>query len=125
MMNIEEKLLEKFRSGIYHPSVFVYAWKKSVLDKLFEELMESNIAIIKGKVWLLQDNKTFEIIPLNTGEMKEFSFKSHQEKGEDWFDFVERSVKDAQNIINSWEVEKNARRDLKNKIWYHFEFGDK
>jgi len=44
---IEDKFPEKFKRTAYHPSIFVLAWKKSDLEKLFEELMASNTAIKK------------------------------------------------------------------------------
>ncbi len=121
-MDIEEKLPHSFTKGAYHPSAYIYAWKKQTLEKLFEELTQSNVAIKSGEVWFIDDEIILRTIPLKSGEIKIFNWKNDKEKGEDWYDFVERAAKESLSLINHWDLEKNARTDITGKIWYNFEF---
>lgn len=82
--------------------------------------MKSNI-VIKTAEAIVVDEKVTRTIPLRNGEIKLFEWKNEKEKGEEWYDFVERSMKETMNIINGWDLEKSARPDLRAKIWYHFE----
>ncbi len=119
---IEDKFPEKFKRTAYHPSIFVLAWKKSDLEKLFEELMASNTAIKSGEVWLVDEGKIGLVIPLKNGGIETFSWKTSREKNEQWYDYVERAAKESMNLIVNWNLEKTARVDLSKKIWYHLEF---
>lgn len=121
-MIIEEKFPEKFKSPAYHPSLFIYAWKRNGLDKLFEEIMASNIAILGGEVWLVEGEKTLGIIPLKSGDKEVLSWKIIRQKGEEWYDFVERSVKETLEIISEANLEKKVTAATRHKIWYHFDF---
>jgi len=98
-MVIEDNFPEKFKIAAFHPSLFIYAWKRNSLDKLFEEVLQSNLAIVGGEAW-----------------------KIERQKGEDWYDFVERSVKDTIEVITGRNLEKQTSAAVRNKIYYHFEF---
>jgi len=117
---VEDNLPESFKRIAFHPSAFFYAWKKVTLEKLFDEFLRSNIAI-KNAEAILVEEKVLRIIPLRDGQIKLFEWKNELEKGEEWYDFVERSTKEMMNVINGWDLEKNARPDLRLKVWYHFE----
>lgn len=118
-MQIEEKLPDIFKSRAYHPNAFTYAFRRTDLDKLFEELMQSNIAIVGGEVWLIEGGNTLSIIPKRSGEMQVFNFKVEKKGGEEWYDFVERSVKFSRDLITNWNLEKTVRLDKVNRIVYH------
>jgi len=120
-MTIEEKLPEKFLTGAFHPSLFIYAFKRNNLDKLFEEFMQSNIAIISGEAWLTSDEAYFGVIPLKSGGKAVLNFKIEMEKGEDWYDFVERSIKEAVEKITSADLEKKVSAGTRSRLYYHFE----
>lgn len=119
---IEDNLPERFRSSAYHPSLFVYAFKRNVLDKLFEELLASNIAILSGELWVAEGEVTRGVIPLKNGDKTVLNWKIKREEGEIWFDFVERSVKEALEVITRTNLEKKVIASVRNKLWYHFEF---
>ncbi len=119
---IEDKFPEKFKRAAYHPSAFVYGFRKAELEKLFEELMTSNIAIKSGEVWVVNEGRVEMVVPMKEGQLEVFSWKIDQEKDEQWYDFVERSTKQSLAKIGEWNLEKTSRVDLNNKIWYHFEF---
>ena len=119
---IEEKLPAKFLTGAYHPSLFIYAFKRNVLDKLFEELLQSNIAILGGEVWLVEDGQSFGVIPLRDGSKTVLNWKISSLKGEEWFDFVGRSVKETLEKITGADLEKKVNTQTRQKIWYHFDF---
>lgn len=121
-MIIEEKLPERFTSASFHPSLFIYAWKRNDLDKLFEELLASNIAITGGEAWLVEGEKTFGVIPLRDGSKEILNWKVKTGKGEDWYDFVERSVKETLEKIASFNLEKKVTASTRRRIWYHFDF---
>lgn len=123
-MVIEEKLPERFRNASYHPSLFIYAWKRDVLDKLLEEIMQCNIAVLGGEAWLVQGNQTFGVIPLRKGTKEVLSWKIKRQKGEEWYDFVERSVKETTEVISFKDLEKKVTNQVKQKIYYHFELGE-
>ncbi len=118
---IEDKIPDLYKKGTYHPSAFVYAWKRKNLEKLFEELMQSNIAIKRGEVWLVDEENVLRTIPLKGGGIKIFNWEVVREN-DDWYDFVERSIKEAIDLINFWDIEKNVRIDKEHSLWYHFEF---
>jgi hypothetical protein len=117
----EDKLPDSIKKNAYHPSSFIYAWKKSYLEKLFDELLLNNFAISAFEAWLIEDEVVSETIPLQNGQIQVFSYKYSQEKEEQWYDFVERTVKKTTETINNLNLEKNVRLDLTSKIWYHFE----
>lgn len=119
---IEEKLPEKFRITAYHPSLFVYAFKRTVLDKLFEEFMQSNIAILGGEAWIAEGDKYFGVIPLKNGDKSVLSWKVKRNSGEDWFDFVERSAKDSISAITEANLEKKVTASIRSRLYYHFDF---
>lgn len=121
-MQIEETFPDHYKNSAYHPSRFVYAWKRKDLEKLFEELMKSNIAILKAEAWLIEDDKIVSLIPLKTGEIDVFNLKNIQSPDEEWFDFVERSIKDTAGLINYWDLDKNIRPDLSSNLFYNFTF---
>lgn len=121
---IEDKLPDNFKTTAFHPSTFIYAWKRKDLEKLFDELMKWNIAIKSGEVWLVERKVIESIIPLKNGKMEVFYWKNIQAGDEEWFDFVERSRDESVDIINEWNVEENVRVDKVNKIWYHFELAE-
>lgn len=118
---IEENLAENLKQNAYHPSLYVYAWKRKDLDKLFDEFLKSNIAITSGEAWMVNDDLIESIIPLQNGDMDIFNWKCERKKVEEWFDFVERSIKETTELISNWNLEKHARLDRYNNIWYHLE----
>jgi len=119
-MTIEEKLPEKFKVLAFHPSLFTYAFKRNVLDKLFEEFLQSNIAIEGGEAWVTADDKYFGVIPLRNGDKTVLNWKITKVKGEEWFDYVERSIKESLNIITSTDLEKKVSAGIRNRLFYHF-----
>jgi hypothetical protein len=121
-MNIEENLPERFINSAFHPSLFVYAWKRNTLDKLFEELMQSNVAIVYGEAWRVEGDEYFGIIPFKNGSKAVLSWKIEQKEGEEWYDFVERSMKDSLEAITSKDLEKKTSAVVRSKIYYHFKF---
>ncbi len=121
-MLIEENLPEKFRLVAFHPSVFVYAWKRNTLDKLFEEFLASNIAVVGGEVWVAEDELVRGVIPLKDGSKAVLNWKIKRENGEDWYDFVERSGKESINKIADVDLEKKVSASIRNRLYYHFEF---
>ncbi len=121
-MVIEDNFPEKFKIAAFHPSLFIYAWKRNSLDKLFEEVLQSNLAIVGGEAWRVEGDEYFGIIPLKNGEKQVLSWKIERQKGEDWYDFVERSVKDTIEVITGRNLEKQTSAAVRNKIYYHFEF---
>lgn len=123
-MVIEEKLPERFLTAAFHPSLFIYAWKRNDLDKLFEEIMASNIAILGGEAWVVEGEKTFGVIPLRDGDKEVLSWKIKIQKEEEWYDFVERSIKETLEVISNANLEKKTSAATRKKIWYHFDFSD-
>ena len=79
------------------------------------------IAIKSGEAWVVEEEIVETLVPLKNGQIKIFNWKSHLQKSEQWYDFVERSIKEALNLLNQWNLEKSVRSDLAGKIWYHFE----
>lgn len=121
-MTIEEKLPEKFRTSAYHPSLFIYAWKRNVLDKLLDEVMQSNIAILGGEAWVVSGELTQGVIPLKNGGKTILNWKIERKEGEEWYDFVERSVKETLVVIADADLEKQVSASVRNKLYYHFDF---
>lgn len=119
-MAAEDKIPDSFKRVAFHPSAYFYAWKKTNLEKFFDELLKSNIAIKRVETIVVEEKISY-LVPLKSGQIKLFEIKNEAKKGENWYDFVERSVKETRDTINDWDLEKSARSDLKNKIWYHFE----
>lgn len=119
---IEDNFPEKFRAISFHPSLFIYAWKRNNLDKLFEEVMAGNIAILGGEAWVVSEDQSFGIIPLRDGSRDVLSWKISLKKGEQWYDFVERSVKETLRIIAEKDLELKVSNQVKKRIYYHFEF---
>src|SRR3989344_3517666 len=120
-MVIEDNLPEKFRAAAFHPSLFICAFKRNVLDKLFEELMQSNIAILGGEAWRIEGDLNFGIIPLKDGSKEVLSWKIKRKAGEDWYDFVERSIKKTLELITSADLEKKVTARTRQKLYYNFE----
>src|SRR5258708_3380110 len=114
-MNIEENLPEKFKNVAFHPSLFIYAWKRNSLDKLFEELLASNIAITGGELWRAEGEEYFGVIPLKDGNKAVLSWKVARKKGEDWYDFVERSSKESAEKIADANLEKKVSAAVRNR----------
>src|SRR5258708_35942067 len=100
MVQIADKLPDRFKRVAYHPSAFVYAWKKNVLEKLFNELMESDIAIKSFEVWVMEEGIILKNIPLKTGKVDIFEGQHSLKKNEEWYDFVERTCKETLETIN-------------------------
>ena len=119
-MPVEDLLLDSLKNVAFHPSAFFYAWKKTNLEKLFDEFLKSNIAVISVEA-ITVDEKVLRTIPLKNGQIELFEWKSQSQKGEEWYDFVERVNKEVIETINYWNLEKESRSDLRGKIWYHFE----
>jgi len=121
---VEDTLPDSFKRVAFHPAAPFYAWKKGTLEKLFDELTKSNIAVIKVET-VVVEGKISHTVQLKTGQIELFELENKPEKAEDWYDFVERINKETLEIINGWDLEKSARPDLRNKIWYHFEMEQK
>jgi hypothetical protein len=117
----EDNLPDSLKKNAYHPTPFVFAWKKSYLEKLFDEFLLNNLAIKGFEVWILEDEVVSKTIPLQNGQIEVFFYKFSKEKAEEWFDFVERSIKETVNVINELNLEKTVRLDLISKIWYYFD----
>lgn len=120
MMIVEDKLPDLYKRSAYHPSLFVYAWKRKDVERLFDEFLKSNIGIKGGEVWLVEGEKTTSIIPLQSGDIDIFNWKITRKKGEEWYDFVDRSVKETLNTIGEWDLEKKVKINKVDKIWYTF-----
>ena len=118
---IEDRFPESFKRAAYHPSAFVFAWKRKDLEKLFDELNLSNIAIKVMEVWIVEDVPD-RLVPLKNGNILTFVHKNFRQKDEEWSDFVERSIKETTDFINDNNLEKNVVPDKVNYLWYHFEF---
>lgn len=84
--------------------------------------MQSNVAILGGEACLVHGDQSFGVIPLKNGEKTVLSWKIKKLEGEIWFDFVERSIKETLGIISDANLEKKVTAQIRNKIWYHFEF---
>ncbi len=123
-MIIEDKIPDYYKRYSFHPSYFTYAWRKRNLEKLFEELMKSNIAILECEAWIVEKDRIQTLIPLKNGEIKVYSSKLKRKTDEEWFDFVEKSVKETLKEIDFWNLEKTGRVDLVPKIYYHFKFSE-
>lgn len=119
-MVIEDNLPERFRTSAYHPTLFIYAFKRQVLDKLFEEFLASNIAIISGEAWLGEGDRYFGVIPLKNGDKTVLSWKISRLEGEEFYDFVERSIKESASVIADKNLEKKVTASVRNKLYYHF-----
>ena len=118
---IEDTLPENFKRVSFHPNLFIYAWRRRYLEKLFEELNLSNIAISSVEVWKIEKEIIEVLIPLADGDIQIFSHKCTQKEGEEWNDFVNRSTKETLDTIIDWNLEKRTNKDKTNKIYYHFE----
>jgi hypothetical protein len=123
-MIIEDKFPERFLTGAFHPTLFIYAFKRTVLDKLFEEVMQSNIAILGGELWLGQGELMQGVIPLKNGGKAILNWKIKREKGENWYDFVERSVKETLSVIADANIEKQVSASTRSRLFYHFDFAE-
>lgn len=123
-MIIEDKLPERFRNAAFHPSVFIYAWKRNVLDKLFEELLASNIAVVGGEAWVSEGELIRGVIPLKNGNKAVLNWKIEKKKGEECYDFVERSAKETIAKIAEADLEKKVTASIRNKLYYHFDFSE-
>jgi hypothetical protein len=121
-MGTADSLSENYLRIAFSPEPSIYAWRRKDLEKLFDELLKSNIAILGGGVWLVEDNNIKRVIPLKSGEMEVFFWKIEQKSEEELYDFVERSVKETTDKINGWNLEENVKVNKRNKIWYNFEF---
>ncbi len=121
-MTIEDQLPEIYKKTAYHPSAFVYAWKKKDLEKLFDELNLSNMAILSAEAWLVEDEVITSLIPLQGGDIQVYFVTNKQQDDEEWNDFVNRTTKDTLQIINGWNLEKSVSPQYVHKIWYHFKF---
>lgn len=119
-MILEDKLPDNFKKVAFHPSGFDYAWRRRDLDKLFEEFMQWNFAVEGGEVWVVEGEHITELIPLKGGEIKVFLWKVKPKVSEEWFDFVERSIKESIELISGWDLEKSVRIDKTSRIYYHF-----
>ena len=119
---IEDKLPGNFKRVAYHPSAFVFAWKRNDLEKLFEELSLSNIAILSVEAWLVEEGKVVLLIPLRSGNIDTYFQKNKRKEGEEFSDFVERSIKETIGFINYFNLEKNILREKIDSLWYNFEF---
>ena len=119
-MVLEDKLPDAFKKTAFRPSNFDYAWRRKELDELFEELMQWNFVIVGGEVWVVEGKQVTELIPLKSGDIKVFLWKIKSKNNEEWFDFVERSIKESLQIISEWDLEKRVRIDIASRIFYHF-----
>lgn len=84
--------------------------------------MASNVAVSGGEAWLIEGEQTFRIIPLKNGDKTILDWKVKRKDGEDWYDFVERSVNESLEIISGANLEKKVNSSTGNKIRYHFDF---
>jgi hypothetical protein len=125
MAVLEDKLPESVKKNAYHPSEYVYAFKKSYCDKLFDELLLNNLAILGFEVWIIEDGVVEKTVPMQDGQIEIYSGKYQLELNEQWYDFVERTVKKTADTINLLNLEKNVRLDLADKVYYHFKLAEK
>jgi hypothetical protein len=122
---IEDNLPEIFKRVAYRPNPFFYAWKKTNLEKLFEEFLKSNIAVMAVEAIIVEE-KILRTVPLKSGKIQIFEWKNDEsrsvgdERDEQWYDFVERNNKEVLEEIEYWDLEKEARSDVRNRIYYHF-----
>lgn len=86
--------------------------------------MQCNVAILGGEAWRVEGDEYFGIIPYKNGDKNVLSWKIERRKGEDWYDFVERSVKETLEVIVIKNLEKHTSAIIKNKIHYHFKFAE-
>lgn len=122
-MILEDKLPDNFRRSAFHLG-FDYAWRRRDLDKLFEELMQWNFAIARGEAWVVDGDQVTELIPLKSGGVKVYLWKIKPKTSEEWFDYVERSIKESLELISGWDLEKAVRVDKRNRIYYHFKLAE-
>lgn len=118
---IEDGLPQGFKMVAYHPSKFVYAWKKKDLEKLFDEFNMSNIVIKQIEAWLIIDDKITSLIPLKHGDIQVFLHKNKQEPDEEWNDFVNRANKETLETVNGWHLDRMVALEHTNNIWYHLD----
>lgn len=123
-MQIEDKLPEIYKRNAFHPNAFTYAWKRKNIEKLLEELLKSNIAVMGGEVWLEEDTAIETLIPLKNGKIEIFNWEIKPNDQEEWYDLVERSIKETTQLLNDWNLERNVRVDKADKIYYHFNLAE-
>ncbi len=116
----EDRLPEKFKILAFRPTLFIYAFKRSILDKLFEEFLASNIAIVSGEAWLGEEDRYFGVIPLKNGDKTVLTWKISRLQGEEFYDFIERSIKESAAVIAEKDLEKKVTARVRNKLYYHF-----
>ncbi len=122
---IEDNLPLGFHMVAYHPSKFVYAWKKKDLEKLFDEFNMSNIAIKSIEAWLIIDDKITSLIPLKHGDIQIFEHKTKQADDEEWNDYVNRGNKEVLETVNGWHLDRMVALEHINDIWYHLNITQK
>lgn len=120
----EDNFPERFRTAAFHPSLFIYAWKRNTLDKLFEEVMQSNIAILGGEAWVASGELMQGVIPLKNGGKSVLNWKIKRRAMEDWYDFVERSAKETLSVIADADLEKKVSAGIRSRLYYHFDFAE-
>lgn len=121
---LEDSFPDLLKNVAYHPSAFIYAWKKRNLERLFKELNMSNIAVTGAEVWQVEEGVMNSLISMKNGEIRSYRFNLKIEEDEEWSDFVDRSTKEASEIINGWDLEREVLREKKEKICYHFFFAE-
>lgn len=84
--------------------------------------MQSNIAILGGELRVAEGELMRGVIPLKDGSKMVLNWKIKREEGEEWYDFVERSIKETLVVIADANVEKLVSAGIRNRLHYHFDF---
>jgi hypothetical protein len=97
-------------------------WRRKDIERVLEEAASFDVAIAGIQIWVLDEGQLKGLIPLKNGDIKAFIFKVTKNSHEEWIEYVLRSTKSTQELLNKLDMEKAVQPDYFAKVYYSLHF---
>ena len=97
-----------------------YAWRRSDLESIMQELVDHKLAIISGELWVVEGNLFCSLSPRKDGGWSVLGWTTSERKsGESWHGYTLRSLYETLDAIGSMNVEEEVLPEVHSNLYYH------
>ena len=102
-----------------------YAWRRADLATAARVIVDEQLAIVGGEVWVVEGSLFSSLSPRKDGGWAVIAWDAPaREAGESWEHYAHRSFEATLQTIRSLRVEASLAPEVADKIYYHLSVAD-
>ena len=97
-----------------------YAWKRSDLESVMQELIDNRFAITSGEIWVVEGNLFCALSPKKSGGWSVLAWKtSEKDTGEQWYRYAQRTLYETLDALGALNAEQEVDPTVLDHMYYH------